>query len=214
MREIRRALVLTGLVLVAVAMAAGTGDAKKPGKPKLRAQIAELRGDLAQLSTQVNFTNRTLEGLPPLGGPLCGDPCSTDSDQDGIGDCEDICPCDPTTTDSDGDQTPDCADPCPDDATDACIDPCRMDSDGDGTNDCEDPCPYDPAPAADTDEDGIPDCQDFCPEDPLNGCFDPCLLDQDGDGTTDCRDDCPWAAEPVPGGSPNGFCLPPPVVVQ
>ena len=170
------------------------------GKPKLRAEVAELRGRLAKLEQDLaTYTRReaTAGGgvvVPQPGSGLCGDPCATDSDGDGVGDCEDLCPCDPSKADSDGDSVPDCADPCPDDATDACIDPCRMDSDGDGINDCKDPCPWDPNEAVDGDADGIPDCADPCPEDPTNQCTGLCTLDADGDGQPDCIDICPWGA--------------------
>ena len=177
----------------------------------LREEVIRLRGDIAQLATQLNFMHRDLGAPSAGGGGLCDDPCAVDSDEDGVGDCEDMCPCDPNTADGDGDGVPDCADPCPDDATDACIDPCRMDSDGDGTDDCEDACPWDPAPPSDSDADGIVDCQDPCPEDATNTCWDPCRLDQDGDGTPDCQDSCPW--ETAAGeGAPTDNCYPPPAV--
>jgi hypothetical protein len=169
--------------------------------PRLRAQIRELRVQVAQLAAHVDFMNRSEDSGTPVGGVdgngwnMCGDPCSTDSDGDGVGDCEDYCPCDPDIADSDGDAVPDCADPCPDDATDACADPCRQDSDGDDSGDCEDPCPYDRAPPVDADADGVFDCQDMCPTDPANQCWDWCELDQDGDGVSDCKDPCPWATE-------------------
>ena len=162
----------------------------------LRAELATIKGQMAQLDTAVEYQGRRA-GMPqPNGGTgLCGDPCATDSDEDGVNDCEDLCPCDPNNADSDGDQMPDCYDPCPDDAANDCINPCRQDTDGDHLNDCEDPCPYDPAEAKDTDADGIADCQDPCPDDASNRCIYPCPLDQDGDGMKDCNDVCPWAAD-------------------
>jgi hypothetical protein len=203
-------LTLIGLVaLTALALHAVSGDAEPGRRPGLKKQVAELRAELAQVSNQVNFAARAIADIPTFpGGSLCGDPCATDSDEDGIGDCEDYCPCDPNTTDTDADGIPDCADPCPDDATDACIDPCNQDADGDGVKDCEDPCPWDPAAPADDDEDGIPDCQDFCPGDRYNTCFEPCTLDTDGDGTSDCDDGCPWEPDTGAGG-PTAGCVPP-----
>jgi outer membrane murein-binding lipoprotein Lpp len=205
MRDRRVWLVVVGLLIGAVAMSGWSGEAKTKKPRKLRAEIAQLRATVAQLQSDLDFQRRRDAAEGPSGtvvpgggggfwpGGICGDPCATDSDEDGTGDCEDPCPCDPRNTDGDADGSPDCIDPCPDDATDACIDPCRMDSDGDGVTDCEDPCPWDPTEAVDGDEDGVADCQDPCPGDPTNDCFSPCpLLDQDGDGTRDCNDPCPW----------------------
>jgi hypothetical protein len=180
-------------------------------RPNLHEQVALLRAQIAQLTTQIQFANRRLSDMPTpgAGGILCGDPCATDSDGDGFGDCEDLCPCDPSQVDADGDLVPDCADPCPGDPGNACIDPCRTDSDGDGANDCEDPCAYDPAPPEDHDGDGLPECLDPCPDDPANNCVDPCGLDQDGDGLPDCSDNCPWAAgDPATGTGTNTCPVP------
>ncbi len=204
-----------GLAAAALALSVGTSLAdEEPRRPRLRKQVLLLRAELAELATQVSFATRELADQPVApgfpGDSLCGDPCATDSDEDGLGDCEDYCPCDPNTADDDADSIPDCADPCPGDAVQACIDPCNLDSDGDGTKDCEDPCPWDPAPAGDEDEDGIPDCQDYCPGDPENLCFEPCNIDRDGDGVDDCNDVCPWLGIPGdPGTIPE--CLPPPI---
>lgn len=195
MKLAQRSLLVIGVLVALLALWTWTGEARRPRAKRLRAEIAELRGALARLQSEVQFQARraAVQPTPTAAGGLCGDPCATDSDGDGRGDCEDPCPCDPIDADGDGDRVPDCVDPCPGDATDACIDPCRMDSDGDGRSDCEDPCPYDPAAATDTDNDRIPDCQDPCPGDPTNDCIGPCpLLDQDGDGTRDCVDPCPW----------------------
>jgi len=180
--------------------------------PRLKARIEALEANLAlqtnSLKSQLDYQARRTENMMPGSGGMCGDPCTVDSDDDGIGDCEDYCPCDPNTADGDTDAIPDCADPCPDDATNACMDPCNQDSDGDGVNDCEDVCPWDPAAAVDADGDGIPDCQDFCPNDPQNLCFEPCVLDTDGDGVNDCEDGCPWAPTTGADGSTFG-CIPP-----
>ena len=188
-----------------------SADARKPRKPTVRHEIAQLKARIAELESRVSFQGRSTaagsrEGiLYPLPGGFCGDPCATDSDGDGVGDCQDSCPCDATNADRDGDGSPDCSDPCPDDATDACIDPCRQDSDGDGVNDCEDPCPWDASPPVDADGDGMPNCADPCPDDPDNNCYTPCPLDADGDGIRDCGDPCPWGAK--------GPCVSPPTGV-
>ena len=206
-----RHLLTIGLALAALALGVAAGNAEDQVKrPRLRKQVILLRAELAELATQVSFANRAIADQTSFpGGSLCADPCATDSDGDGLGDCEDYCPCDPNTADEDGDTIPDCADPCPGDAIQACIDPCNMDSDADGANDCVDPCPWDPAPATDSDGDKIADCQDFCPGDPQNLCFEPCKLDRDGDGIGDCEDVCPWVAETADGTIPE--CVPPPV---
>jgi hypothetical protein len=165
------ALVVLTAVLAVGALAPAPASARKSALRKeveqLRAQVTELRLQIGQLQGAVAAQSKRFDGAPgvpasPGGTGLCADPCQTDSDGDGLGDCEDPCPCDPGQTDGDGDGTPNCLDPCPDDASDACIDPCRWDSDGDGTNDCEDPCPWDPLPAEDRDENGVIDCVDIC----------------------------------------------------
>ena len=194
MKRAKTLLMVLGIAAF-VALFAASGQSSRPKPKRLRAEIAELKSMVAQLQSQLDYQMRrdAAGGITtsPIGG-LCSDPCAIDSDGDGEGDCDDLCPCDPTTDDSDGDGVPNCADPCPDDATDACIDPCRQDSDGDGVTDCGDPCPWDPSPAKDADEDGIPDCADPCPENKDNDCTVPCPLDADGDGTKDCIDPCPY----------------------
>lgn len=198
---------------------AGGASQATTHKPGLRKEVARLRAEVAQLATQVNYINRNASDAPATGGGMvpgvgpggiCGDPCAVDSDDDGIGDCEDYCACDPNIADTDGDGLPDCADPCPDDAANECMNPCNFDSDNDGIGDCEDPCPWDPAVAVDTDNDGTYDCSDPCPTDPKNECFGPCVLDQDGDGAPDCKDPCPWA--PVAPDGSTTVCMPPPVM--
>jgi hypothetical protein len=187
---------LAALVTLAVVLAAAHADAK-PKRKSVRTEIATLKARIAQLESALDFQLRRdavagrTEIVVPVGG-LCADPCATDSDGDGLGDCEDLCPCDPANADGDQDGVPDCADPCPDDAIDACIDPCRMDSDGDGTVDCEDPCPWTGGGTGDGDQDGVPDCADPCPDDKANDCSPVCALDADADGEKDCTDPCPW----------------------
>lgn len=197
------------MLAIAALFCAGSADAGAKTK-KLRAEVAELRERIARLESQASFLmrreSRPASGAvaPGIPGNLCTDPCSVDSDGDGVGDCDDPCPCDKEQKDTDGDGTADCLDPCPDDATDACIDPCRADTDGDGTTDCTDPCPWDPASVRDTDGDGMPDCADPCPADRKNACATPCPLDADGDGQKDCTDPCPWGIDP------SGACVVPP----
>lgn len=117
----------------------------------------------------------------------------TDSDDDGIADCNDGCPSDPekitagacgcgvADTDSDGDGTPDCNDQCPGDSNKTQPGQCGCgvadtDGDGDGVANCNDGCPSDPGKTVpgvcgcgvadtDTDSDGTPDCNDGCPND-------------------------------------------------
>ncbi len=201
------------LAIFLVCSLAGTVEASVKSR-KLRTELTELKSRLAQLEGQLSYLLRAqaagggparTPARPDMAGPwlpwpggLCSDPCASDSDGDGIGDCEDICPCDASSGDDDGDGIPDCADPCLGDASNACVDPCRGDSDGDGRGDCDDPCPFDPAPERDGDADQIPDCVDPCPSDRKNGCYEPCPLDSDGDGLRDCHDQCPWAANEDP----------------
>ncbi|MDY6842814.1 MAG: hypothetical protein SVW57_01795, partial [Thermodesulfobacteriota bacterium] len=118
----------------------------------------------------------------------------TDTDSDGVPDCNDGCPSDPAKTDpgicgcgvadtdTDSDGVPDCNDGCPSDPakTDPGICGCGVadtDTDSDGVPDCNDGCPSDPAKTdpgicgcgvadTDTDSDGVPDCNDGCPSDP------------------------------------------------
>jgi len=152
----------------------------------------------------------SLMNLPPSLTD-CNDECNNliDSDGDGTGDCDDLCPNDPNKTepgicgcgiadtDSDGDGTVDCNDGCPNDPgkTESGICGCGVpdvDTDSDNTLDCNDNCPNDPNKTqigicgcgvtdTDSDSDGIPDCNDNCDN----------LIDSDGDGTNDCDDLCP-----------------------
>jgi hypothetical protein len=120
----------------------------------------------------------------------CGVP-DTDSDGDGIADCNDACPSDPAKV-----------------APGACgCGIADVDTDGDGTFDCNDGCPSDPAKVApgacgcgsadvDSDGDGTLDCNDGCPSDPAKVAPGACGcgsadVDSDGDGTLDCNDGCP-----------------------
>ena len=133
--------------------------------------------------------------------------CLTDSDGDGVGDCNDGCPldagkqtpgacgCGLADTDGDGDGVPNCLDQCPN-AADA-------DGDSDGVVNCLDGCPNDVGKTApgicgcgiadtDSDGDGTPDCAEPCPP-ATDG-------DSDGDGTPNCLDQCPNdPAKTVPG---------------
>jgi hypothetical protein len=188
---------LVGLAALAMLPLLTVTDADAGGRKlkQLRKEVAALRATMARLESEMQIMlRRDASVLPPMQPVvgICTDPCAFDADEDGLGDCEDPCPCEAGNPDRDADGAPDCMDPCPDDPTDACIDPCRMDSDGDASVDCDDPCPWDPAPAGDDDRDGIPDCQDPCPAEKQNDCIEPCPLDADGDGVKDCVDPCPW----------------------
>lgn len=187
----------TVLAIVVLAAIVSPAEAKK-ARSKLRQEIALLQARLAQVESRLQFESRRVEALLPtvigVVGGLCADPCATDSDGDGIGDCKDLCPCDATNADDDGDGMPNCYDPCPTEADNACIDPCRTDGDADGVPDCKDPCPWDPATVTDGDDDGLPDCLDPCPDGSTGDCAPPCPLDADGDGTKDCVDPCPFGA--------------------
>ena len=118
--------------------------------------------------------------------------CQIDTDQDGVPDCDDICPGFDDTIDTDEDGVPDGCDICEggDDA---------MDADGDGIPDDCDNCPQAAnADQADGDGDGVGDVCDDCLDefgDPDNfGCpSDPCIddPDPDGDGVRGICDNCP-----------------------
>jgi len=126
----------------------------------------------------------------------CGVP-DTDTDGDGVADCNDLCPEDPNK-----DEPGVCGCGVPDD-----------DTDDDGVLDCNDPCPNDAdkidpgqcgcgVPDTDTDGDGIADCNDGCPTDAdkidpgICGCH-VADTDTDADGTADCNDLCPEDAGKV-----------------
>ncbi len=135
-----------------------------------------------------NDNNKILPGI-------CG--CGiadTDTDNDGIPDCNDqcindpnkiapgICGCGVANTDTDNDGTPDCNDQCNNDPNKTAPGICGCgvadtDTDNDGTPDCNDQCinyPNKIAPGVcgcgvsdiDTDNDGTPDCNDQCITDP------------------------------------------------
>ena len=113
-------------------------------------------------------------------------------------------------TDTDGDGVDDCDDGCPEDPFKSAPGDCGcgvedLDSDKDGVADCNDGCPTDPTKtspgdcgcnASDADGDGVDDCVDNCPDDPNKtdpgacGCGNE-DTDTDGDGTADCVDNCP-----------------------
>ena len=78
------------------------------------------------------------------------DPCTADSDADGVPDLFDQCPGEDDTIDTDSDGTPDCIDGCPDD-------PLKTEPGDCGCGELD----------TDTDSDGTPDCIDGCPDDPL-----------------------------------------------
>ena len=108
--SVSRAALLAALALLAFALPAA---AKPPRKAsvrqelaQLRAQVTELRMQLGQLQSAVAAERQRFSGdgavapgLPggglPGGTGLCADPCTEDSDGDGLGDCEDPCLCDP-----------------------------------------------------------------------------------------------------------------------
>ena len=139
------------IAILSVALWSPTETKARGKKSSLRKEVAELRQELAALRASLAVVESRLEfearqdAVPPTSpvGGICADPCAQDSDGDGTGDCEDLCPCDVENADTDGDGVPDCVDPCPDDPTNACIGPCPLlDQDGDGVRDCSDPCPF------------------------------------------------------------------------
>ncbi len=117
-----------------------------------------------------------------------------DSDADGVGDPDDLCPTTPK-----GDH--------PDPARRGCP---EADSDGDGVIDHDDRCVNEPqgaqrdpvnagCPLRDRDSDGLFDHEDTCPEQPPGPRPDPSrrgcpAADRDGDGVLDHEDQCPEVA--------------------
>lgn len=130
------------VALLTVVLTAAPAPAKSSKVKRLRAQVTALEARLAELERQVSRQAVRLELVPTMPGGFCGDPCTVDSDGDGLGDCEDLCPCDPDHRNSDGDEWPDCMDPCPDDAENACIWVCQTEPDpsGMGVVECPVPC--------------------------------------------------------------------------
>lgn len=131
-------------------------------------------------------------------------PCYTDTDGDGVEDCEDQCPedankiepgvcgCGKSDADDDKDGIPFCMDTCPYHSN-----PDNADADGDGIGNKCDNCKYVRNPyQVDSDGDGYGDKCDECPENAIKtapgecGC-DVADKDSDNDGTMDCNDGCP-----------------------
>src|SRR6185503_2393511 len=109
-------MTLRKTIALALTLAFGTllgwslsADARKPRRPTIRREIAELKARIAELESRLSFQERSRTPgagggvLVPLPGGFCGDPCAVDSDGDGVGDCNDPCPCDAANTDGDGD---------------------------------------------------------------------------------------------------------------
>ncbi|MCH7700516.1 MAG: lamin tail domain-containing protein [Planctomycetes bacterium] len=127
--------------------------------------------------------------------------CETsDSDGDGVSDCDDVCPGGDDTIDEDMDGTPDDCDGCPSDPNKTDPGQCGCgvsddDTDNDGVADCNDVCPGGDD-TLDADMDGTPDACDGCPDDPNKTDPGQCGCgvsddDSDSDGTADCNDGCP-----------------------
>ncbi len=135
-----------------------------------------------------------------------------DSDSDGIGDSEDMCPNTPMGVkvddfgcplDADKDGVADYLDKCPDTPSGVKVDNngCPLDSDGDGVADYLDKCSDTPSGVKvdnngcplDSDGDGVADYLDKCSDTPSGVKVDDngCPLDSDGDGVADYLDKCP-----------------------
>ena len=148
---------------------------------------------------------------------------SDDDDDDGVSDCDDLCPNTPfgTTVDEQGCPADDCnANGIPDDDdiangnsedcnANGIPDECESDADGDGVPDDCDNCPTVPnANQADSDGDGIGDaCEDSVPEEPpVNGDGDNSADgsgDTGGNGSQDGTDPGDSTDDGAPNGDPN-----------
>jgi hypothetical protein len=155
-----RTLILV-VSLATLALAATPASAKSSKIKRLRSEIGRLEARLAEVEREMARQAQRLAQVPIAPAGFCSDPCTVDSDTDGLGDCEDPCPCDPNHDDTDADQWPDCMDPCPHDAENVCISACRAEPDGSGTGmtDCVEPCPPDSGP----------DCEPVPPPPPAPG---------------------------------------------
>ncbi|MGA1824913.1 MAG: PKD domain-containing protein, partial [bacterium] len=108
------------------------------------------------------------------------------------------CGCGVAETDTDNDGVPDCNDACDDDPNKIVAGICGCgvadsDTDGDGTYNCLDALPYDPNEQADTDHDGTGDNADECDNDPNKIVIGECgcgvaETDTDNDGIPNCND--------------------------
>jgi len=109
MSQTKRAVFMWSVAGLAMTFAAGA-DAHAARPKRLRDEVTALKVQIAQLQTQADYQMRLIAAshAAPATGNLCVDPCSVDSDGDGINDCEDLCPCDPNNQDTDGDGVPDC----------------------------------------------------------------------------------------------------------
>ncbi len=163
-------------------------------------------GDACDTCTDTDGDGAGNPGYPGNTCPLDG--CPNDPNKIAPGQCG----CGVPDTDSDGDGVANCNDGCPNNPLKIAPGQCGCavpdtDSDGDGVANCNDGCPNDPlkiAPGAcgcgvadtDTDGDGTPNCIDLCPADPAKiapgvcGCG-TADSDTDGDGVSDCIDGCP-----------------------
>jgi len=133
----------------------------------------------------------------------------SDTDDDGVGNSDDICEGADDAIDADADMVPDGCDNCP-----QIINPAQLDSDGDGVGDICDQCPTVADPnqdPTDSDSDNVPDACDLCPgfedseDEDGDGVPDGCDVcegfddtnDDDADGVPDDCDVCPGFADDV-----------------
>jgi hypothetical protein len=159
-------------------------------------------GDACDTCTDTDGDGFGNLGFPANTCPVDG--CPNDPSKSSPGECG----CGVADTDSDGDGVANCNDGCPNDPTKTSPGVCGcgvpdVDSDGDGVLDCDgDKCPNDPlkvspgqcgcgVPDTDSDGDGVANCVDNC-----SSLANPLQADADLDGRGDACDNCPSVSNP------------------
>jgi hypothetical protein len=165
-------------------------------------------GNCGVIYTSGQFDDTVCTNSMPYVCEVMPDECPSDGAKTDPGQCG----CGVADTDSDADGVANCNDGCASDVNKVAAGVCGCgvadtNSDGDSALDCNDGCPNDPGKiaagvcgcgVADTNSDGDSklDCQETCDNDPAKlapgicGCGNP-DTDSDGDGAANCVDGCP-----------------------